>query len=74
MVHNKDVCKELINIFLLFQPPAYAQNLYDAVMFLAIAINDTISKGQNYKSGAAVLKNMENKTFASKAMRFTPEN
>ena len=70
MVHDKDVCKELINIFLLFQPPAYAQNLYDAVMFLAIAI----SKGQNYKSGAAVLKNMENKTFASKAMRFTPEN
>ena len=43
-------------------------------MFLAIAINDTINKGQNYKSGLKVLENMENKTFASKTMRCTPEN
>lgn len=72
-VHHKDICKDLLGIFLLFKPPSYAQNLYDAVMFLAIAINDTISKGQNYKSGAAILKNMENKSFASKIIRYTPK-
>ena len=42
-------------------------------MFLAIAINDTISKGQNYKSGVAILKNMDNKTFASKIIRYSLE-
>ena len=42
-------------------------------MFLAIAINDTISKGQNYKSGVAILKNMDNKAFASKIIRYTLE-
>ena len=57
----------------MFQPPKYAQNLYDAVMILAITINDTISKGQNYSSGVAILKNLENKSFSSKIMRCTTE-
>ena len=38
-------------------------------MFLAIAINDTISKDQNYSSGVEILKNMENKSFSSKIMQ-----
>ena len=42
-------------------------------MVLAIAINDTINKGQNYKSGLATLKNMENKTFDSKIIRCVSE-
>ena len=40
-------------------------------MLLAILINDTVSKGQNYNSGAAILKNMENRSFSSKIMRYT---
>ncbi|XP_057310998.1 atrial natriuretic peptide receptor 1-like isoform X2 [Hydractinia symbiolongicarpus] len=47
------------------KPPKYAQNLYDAIMFYSIAVNDTINKGQDYHDGLKVIKNMENKVFSS---------
>ena len=34
------------------QPPSYAMTLYDAIMVYAITVNDTLSKGQDYKDGA----------------------
>ncbi|XP_066910581.1 resact receptor-like isoform X2 [Clytia hemisphaerica] len=47
------------------KPPTYAQNLYDAIMFYAITVNDTISQGGNYRNGTTIRMNMVNKVFAS---------
>ena len=51
-----------------FQPPRFAQNLYDAIMFYAVTVNSTINKGQNYRDGMTVIKNMKNKVYASKRL------
>ncbi|XP_057310994.1 atrial natriuretic peptide receptor 1-like isoform X2 [Hydractinia symbiolongicarpus] len=47
------------------KPPTYAQNLYDAIMFYSIAVNDTMNKGQDYHDGLQVIENMKNKVFSS---------
>jgi len=43
--------------------PRYAENLYDAIMLYAIAVNVTINQGGDYTDGRVVAKNMKNKVF-----------
>lgn len=57
-------------IFLIQQPPSYAQNLYDAIMFYAVTVNDTLALGQDYRNGTTIRMNMGNKVFASKFLLF----
>jgi len=45
--------------------PRYAENLYDAIMLYAIAVNVTINQGGDYTDGRVVAKNMKNKVFNS---------
>jgi len=42
----------------------YAAFLYDAVMLYAIALNETITKGLDYRSGVVVAQQMSNKLFS----------
>ena len=41
----------------------YSPFLYDAVLLYAIAINETLSKGQNPRSGSAIFQNFQGKVF-----------
>jgi len=42
----------------------YAAFLYDAVILYAIALNETMTKGLDYRSGVAVASQMSNKLFS----------
>ena len=52
------------------QPPSYAQNLYDAIMFYAVTVNDTLAQGQDYRNGTTIRMNMGNKVFASRSFLY----
>jgi len=42
----------------------YAAFLHDAVILYAIALNETMTKGLDYRSGIVVASHMRNKLFA----------
>jgi len=42
----------------------YAAFLHDAVMLYAIALNETIAKGLDYRSGVVVANQMSNRLFS----------
>jgi len=41
----------------------YAAFLHDAVILYAVALNETIAKGMDYRSGIVVASHMRNKLF-----------
>jgi len=42
----------------------YAAFLYDAVILYAIAVNETMTKGLDYRSGVVVASQMSNKLYS----------
>lgn len=54
-------------ICFIFQVLHYAVYLYDAVYLYALALNKTFSNGQDARDGTAVLNNIKQISFESKA-------
>jgi len=44
----------------------YSPFLYDSIMLYAIALNETMTKGMDYRSGIVVASQMSNKLFSGR--------
>jgi len=55
------VCVQMMNFA---YGDKYAAFLHDAVMLYAIALNETIAKGLDYRSGVVVANQMSNRLFS----------
>ena len=49
----------------------YSPFLYDAVMLYAVALNDTINRGRDSRSGVEVAANMRGKVFQGQTVLYS---